>query len=118
MVLLAKVVDPTRFGVAIVNTATNRIHTIREKPTKFEVHDLSEYGVPYAVTGIYFYDSDVFDIVDALKPSSRNELEITDVNVEYLNKELLQYKVLDGWWTDAGTYESMALATRFVTGRS
>jgi glucose-1-phosphate thymidylyltransferase len=116
LITLTRVVDPTRFGVAIVNTLVNRLETIREKPTKAELSALQEHGEPYAVTGIYFYDPSVFDIISTLKPSGRNELEITDVNLAYLNNDVLNYKVMDGWWTDAGTPESLALATRLVTG--
>lgn len=117
LISLARVTNPTRFGVAIVNTLTNIIHTIREKPTQKELRDLEEYGEPYAVTGIYVYDPSVFDLIEGLKPSGRNELEITDVNTAYLDSGKLSYTVLDGWWTDAGTPDSLALANRLVTGR-
>src|SRR5207302_252134 len=68
----------------------------------------------YAVTGIYFYDASVFDYVHALKPSRRGELEITDVNNRYIEAGLMTYEILRGWWTDAGTFESLARASRLV----
>jgi glucose-1-phosphate thymidylyltransferase len=68
----------------------------------------------YAVTGIYFYDAEVFDIIKALKPSGRGELEITDVNNAYIEAGALTWDVLDGWWTDAGTIESLFQANRLV----
>jgi glucose-1-phosphate thymidylyltransferase len=69
---------------------------------------------PYAVTGIYFYDGRVFDIIKTLRPSGRGELEITDVNNAYINAGELTWDVLDGWWTDAGTIESLFLANQLV----
>jgi glucose-1-phosphate thymidylyltransferase len=68
----------------------------------------------YAVTGIYFYDRTVFDKIGKTKPSWRNELEITDVNNMYLKEGTLTHSVLDGWWTDAGTFESLLRATNLV----
>jgi glucose-1-phosphate thymidylyltransferase len=70
-----------------------------------------------AVVGIYFYDSDVFSVVRTLKPSGRGELEITDVNNHYLRAGALRFDVLPGWWTDAGTFDSLALANELVAGR-
>ncbi|HEV8540573.1 MAG TPA: sugar phosphate nucleotidyltransferase, partial [Nitrospiraceae bacterium] len=69
---------------------------------------------PYAVTGIYFYDARVFQIIKTLKPSGRGELEITDVNNAYIEAGQLTWDVLDGWWTDAGTIESLLLANQLV----
>ena len=68
----------------------------------------------YAVIGIYMYDSQVFEIIRPLKPSARGELEITDVNNAYLKKGQLSYDIIDGWWTDAGTFESLDRAWRMV----
>ncbi|MBN8598046.1 MAG: NTP transferase domain-containing protein [Planctomycetes bacterium] len=103
-ILLKKVPDPQRFGVARLEN--NRIVEIIEKP-KSPPSDL-------AVTGIYFYDQTVFDICATLKPSGRGELEITDVNNAYLKAGTLTHEILEGWWTDAGTFESLYRATKFV----
>jgi glucose-1-phosphate thymidylyltransferase len=103
-ILLKKVPDPQRFGVARLEN--NRIIEIIEKP-KHPTSDL-------AVTGIYFYDQTVFDICATLKPSGRGELEITDVNNAYLKAGTLTHEILDGWWTDAGTFESLYRATKYV----
>ncbi|MGH7243822.1 MAG: sugar phosphate nucleotidyltransferase [Phycisphaerales bacterium] len=103
-ILLKKVPDPQRFGVARLEN--NRIVEIIEKP-KAPTSDL-------AVTGIYFYDQTVFDICATLKPSGRGELEITDVNNAYLKAGTLTHEILDGWWTDAGTFESLYRATKYV----
>lgn len=102
--LLKEVPDPQRFGVAEV--AGGRIVSIVEKP--------KEPKSNLAVTGIYFYDNDVFDICRTLVPSKRGELEITDVNNEYLRRGNLTSQTLDGWWTDAGTIESLYRATKLV----
>jgi glucose-1-phosphate thymidylyltransferase len=105
-IVLKQVPDPQRYGVAEVRDG--KIVGIEEKP-KAPRSDL-------AVTGIYFYDAGVFDFVRGLRPSARGELEITDVNVAYLRQGALRYDVFDGWWTDAGTFESIALANQLVTG--
>lgn len=102
--LLKKIPDPQRFGVAQISDT--RVIRIDEKPKKPESD--------YAVTGIYFYDSAVFDIIRTLKPSGRGELEITDVNNAYIAREQLAYDILDGWWTDAGTFESLSKANELV----
>lgn len=104
-ILLKEVDDPQRFGVP--ELLGNRIVRIDEKPE-----------VPasrYAVTGIYMYDADVFEFVKGLKPSARGELEITDVNNAYIEKGRMQYDILDGWWTDAGTFESLLRASLLVS---
>ncbi len=103
-VLLKEVPDPERFGV--VDLDGDKITQIIEKPP--------DPPSNLAVTGIYFYDFDVFDICQTLKPSGRGELEITDVNNAYLDRGDLTYEVLEGWWTDAGTFESLYRATRLV----
>ncbi len=103
-ILLKEVRDPERFGVPVLENG--RIVRIEEKPK-----------VPasgYAVTGIYFYDPSVFDRIRVLKPSDRKEYEITDVNNSYLLDGHLTYDILDGWWTDAGTFESLWRAGNLV----
>lgn len=103
-ILLKKVHDPQRFGVPVFNG--DKIIKIEEKP--------KEPKSDYAVTGIYMYDSRVFDIIKTLKPSNRGELEITDVNNDYIQKGEMTYDVLDGWWTDAGTFESLLSASKMA----
>jgi glucose-1-phosphate thymidylyltransferase len=103
-ILLKQVPDPQRFGVAEIREG--RLARIVEKP-KTPASDL-------AVIGIYMYDRQVYDIIRTLKPSDRNELEITDVNNAYLAQGTLTYDVLDGWWTDAGTFESLHKASMLV----
>ncbi len=102
--LLRQVDDPHRFGVAEI--AGERIVGIEEKPQQPKSH--------YAVTGVYFYDGAVFDIIDTLKPSGRGEMEITDVNNAYITAGRMHYDLLDGWWTDAGTFESLRKANELV----
>lgn len=96
MIVLKDVDDPSRFGIATI--LDHRITKIVEKPEHPETN--------YAVTGIYFYDESVFDIIRTCKPSNRGELEITDVNNEYIKRHKLKYVHMNGWWTDAGTHES------------
>jgi len=103
-ILLKHVEDPERFGVPELDG--ERIVRIEEKPDKPKSD--------YAVTGIYMYDSRVFDFCRDLKPSSRGELEITDVNNAYIDAGDMYYDVLDGWWTDAGQFESLYRATTLV----
>ena len=103
-VLLKEVPDPHRFGVPVFDNG--RIVAFEEKPK----HPSSSY----AVVGIYFYDAHVFEIIRSLKPSARGELEITDVNNVYLSHHELTWSVLEGWWTDAGTFESLLLANNLV----
>jgi glucose-1-phosphate thymidylyltransferase len=103
-VVLKKVEDPDRFGVAEVKG--DGIVSIEEKP-KQPKSDL-------AVTGIYFYDGRVFEIVKTLKPSARGELEITDVNNAYLKEGTLKFDTFQGYWTDAGTFESLLHANELV----
>ena len=107
-VLLKEVPDPERFGVCRFEgePPQGRIVEIIEKPKKAPSN--------YAVTGIYFYDPDVFTMCKALKPSGRGELEITDVNNAYLARGDLTYEILEGWWTDAGTFESLHRAASFA----
>lgn len=105
--LLKKVDDPERFGVAELKG--KKVVRIVEKPKKPKS--------PYVVTGIYMFDHQVFDIIRALKPSGRGELEITDVNNQYLEKGLLEYDILDGFWTDAGTFDSLLRANVLVADK-
>ena len=103
-ILLKKVEDAQRFGVAEVRE--HRVLNIEEKPK-----------VPrsnFAVTGIYLYDSTVFQKIKRLNPSGRGELEITDVNNFYIEEGKLSYEMLHGWWTDAGTFESLLRANNLV----
>lgn len=103
-ILLKEVKDPQRFGVPALDG--DKVIRIDEKP--------KQPASPYAVTGIYFYDAQVFDIIRTLKPSGRGELEITDVNNAYIRQNELTWDKLEGWWTDAGTIESLFLANQFV----
>ena len=103
-ILLKEVPDPERFGVADI--AGGKIVKIVEKP--------KDPPSRYAVTGIYFYDPRVFEIIKMLRPSGRGELEITDVNNQYIQRGELTYSVLKGWWTDAGTFDSLRRATNLV----
>ncbi len=104
LILLKEVPDPERFGVPVFDG--KRIVRIEEKPK-----------VPaslYAVIGVYFYDGTVFDRVRTLRPSGRGEFEITDVNNSYISEGQLSYDIIDGGWTDAGTFESLWRATKMV----
>ncbi len=107
-VLLKKVQDPQRFGVAAMKG--RRITSIEEKPKKPKSK--------LAVTGVYMYDERVFDIVKTLKPSRRGELEITDVNNAYVREGALEFDVLSGWWTDSGTFDSLLRANVLVAKQS
>jgi len=104
-ILLKEVPDPERFGVPVFDN-DDRIIRIEEKPARPRS--------PYAVIGVYFYDRTVFDRIRSLKPSARGEYEITDVNNSYLNDGTLAHDVIDGWWTDAGTFESLWHASDLV----
>lgn len=103
-ILLKEVEDASRFGVAEVTQ--EKVVRIVEKP--------KDPVSKFAVTGIYFYDSQVFDMIRGLSPSERGELEITDVNNMYIERDELTYGVLRGWWTDAGTFASLRRATNMV----
>src|SRR5262249_935656 len=105
-ILLKEVSDAERFGVAEIRDG--RIMGIEEKPK----HPKSNY----AVTGIYMYDGSVFDKVRTLVPSKRAELEITDVNNAYIREGTMTYAHLEGWWTDAGTFDSLLRAGNLVAG--
>ena len=108
-ILLKKVENPERFGVVEFNKK-GKIKRIIEKPEKAPSD--------YVVTGIYMYDSYVFEIIKTLKPSKRGELEITDVNNRYLKNGELTYGIIDGWWTDAGTFDSLLKANNLVAKKT
>jgi glucose-1-phosphate thymidylyltransferase len=103
-ILLKEVDDARRFGVPAFDG--ERIVSIEEKPV--------EPKSSYAVTGIYMYDARVFDYIRALSPSARGEFEITDVNNRYLQDGELRYDIMQGWWSDAGTFESLFRANQLV----
>jgi len=103
-IFLKKVSDPERFGVAEIKDG--KVINIEEKPKNPKSN--------YAVIGLYMYDSDVFEITRTLKPSNRGELEITDVNNEYIRRGAMTYSIIDGWWTDAGKFESLYRASKLV----
>lgn len=105
-ILIQQVEDPERYGVAELDG--EKVISIQEKPKNPKSN--------YAVTGIYFYDSKVFECIKTLKPSGRGELEITDVNNYYIQNEQMKSSVLEGWWTDAGTPESYKHANKLVQG--
>jgi glucose-1-phosphate thymidylyltransferase len=107
-VMLKRVEDARRFGIATLDETGRRIVGIAEKPEEPE-SDL-------AVTGIYFYDARVYEIIRSLEPSARGELEITDVNNAYVASGKMSFGVLEGWWTDAGTHESYCRANRLARG--
>lgn len=103
-IMLKKVPDPQRFGVPKLDG--NRVLCIEEKPAKPQSD--------YAVIGVYMYDEQVYDIIRSLKPSGRGELEITDVNNAYITRNEMTWEELEGWWTDAGTFESLLRASNLV----
>jgi glucose-1-phosphate thymidylyltransferase len=103
-ILLKEVPDAERFGVA--ELAGRRVAGIEEKPLRPKSN--------YAVTGIYMYDATVFDKVRTLVPSGRGELEITDVNNAYIREDKMSFSMLEGWWTDAGTFDSLLRAANLV----
>jgi glucose-1-phosphate thymidylyltransferase len=103
-ILLKEVHDPERFGVATIEGG--KVTKIVEKPKKPESN--------LAVIGIYMYDARVFEICKTLKPSGRGELEITDVNNSYIERGEMTYEILKGWWTDAGTFDSLLRASNLI----
>jgi len=106
-ILIKEVDDPERFGVAELDG--DKIIGIEEKPDQPKSN--------YAVTGIYFYPPDVFDVIENLEPSERGELEVTDVNNYFIRNGRMKYSILEGWWTDAGTPDSYKRANEFATKR-
>ncbi len=103
-ILLKEVTDPQRFGVPVFDK--KKIIRIEEKP--------KQPASNYAVIGIYMYDYRVFEFIKSLKPSQRGELEITDVNNFYIKEGKMECDVLDGWWSDAGTFESLQASGQMV----
>jgi glucose-1-phosphate thymidylyltransferase len=103
-IILKEVEDPERFGVPQLDG--DRVVRIVEKP--------KDPASSFAVIGIYFYDAQVFEIIKTLKPSDRGELEITDVNNAYINRSQMTWDKIDGWWTDAGTFESLHRASNLI----
>ncbi len=103
-IMLKEVHDPQRFGVATLEG--EKVKGIVEKPKEPESN--------LAVIGIYMYDNRVFDVIKTLEPSERGELEITDVNNWYINDDSMTFEVIDGWWTDAGTFESLHRSASLV----
>ncbi|MBM3706604.1 MAG: spore coat protein [Actinobacteria bacterium] len=106
-IFLKEVPDPERFGVAEIENG--KVVNIEEKPKKPKTN--------LAVIGLYLYDNTVFEIIRTLKPSGRGELEITDVNNAYIERGSMTYSVIKGWWTDAGTFESLLRASNLVAKR-
>lgn len=102
--LLKKVPDPERYGVAVIEDGV--IQTAVEKPKDF-ISDL-------CITGIYMYGPEVFEVIKSLKPSARGEYEITEVNHSYIKNNDVEFNILDGWWTDAGTHNSYSKAHGLV----
>jgi len=105
---LKKVENPQRFGVPVIDG--DRILKIEEKP--------KQPKSDYAVTGLYMYDPSVFEIIKTLKPSGRGELEITDVNNSYIERNEMTYAIVDGWWSDAGTFDSLLRSNILVASQS
>lgn len=103
-ILLKEVEDPERFGVPLIegDKVVKIIEKPKDPPTKF------------AVTGIYMYDPQVFDFIKTLSPSQRGELEITDVNNLYIDQGTMSWSLINGWWTDAGTCDSLLKASNLV----
>lgn len=109
MVFFKKMQDPTRFGVPVFDKGKKHILTIEEKP-KDPKSNLAQ-------TGFYLYDNEVFSILKTLKPSARGELEITDVNNNYLKRKKLDFSVIKGLWSDAGTFESLLNVSNEIAKR-
>lgn len=106
-IFLKEVDDANRFGVAEI--LNGKIVGVEEKPKKPKTN--------YAVTGLYLYDNTVFDIIRSLKLSARNEYEITDVNNAYIKEGKMQYEILKGFWTDAGTFDTLLRANNLASER-
>lgn len=121
-VYLKRIESPQRFGVARIRKSKleeNKIVEIVEKPdiTKVdnELIDKKRWG--YAVTGLYIYDSSAFDKISCLKSSTRNELEVTDLNNMYIKEDRIDFEIVDGFWSDAGTYESLYNTSTFIRNK-
>lgn len=105
-VLLKKVTDPSRYGITKIDETKKKILSILEKPNNPPSN--------YCVTGIYMYDQTAFQLIQEIKLSCRKELEITDLNNLYIHRNQLEYDILQGWWIDAGTHESLFRANTFI----
>ena len=105
-IFLKKVPDAKRYGVPVFDKTNKKIIAIEEKPKKPKS--------PYAQTGFYLYDSNIFSYIKKLKPSSRGELEITDLNNMYLKHSTLDFSFVSGFWLDAGTIDSLLEASIFL----
>jgi glucose-1-phosphate thymidylyltransferase len=105
-IFLKSVPDAQRFGVAEIEEKNKKVICIEEKPQNPKSN--------YAVTGLYIYDKNVFSIIEILKPSGRGELEITDVNNHYIQRGDMKYSILNGYWSDAGTFDSLLKAGNLV----
>jgi len=119
-IIVKLVPNLARFGIAVTDKHKN-LRMIVEKPdanTLNKLHDNKDYTGVYAVTGVYFYDYQVFDIIDTLTPSGRDELEITDVNNKYLERGKLQYSTMENWWHDCGTFESLYISNELIRKHS
>lgn len=108
-IFLKAVPDPHRFGIAELDQEKGRVIGIEEKPKNPKSN--------YAVTGLYIYDSCVFDVIKTLKPAGRGELEITDVNNDYIRQGTLSYSILKGYWSDAGTFDSLYRASEIARSK-
>ncbi len=108
-VFLRQVPDPQRYGVPVFDKTKKKIIAIEEKPKKPKSN--------YAVTGLYLYDNNVFEYITKIKPSARGELEITDVNNFYIKQHKLDWAELGGFWTDAGTFDSLFMANQYWAQR-
>jgi glucose-1-phosphate thymidylyltransferase len=104
LILLSEVTTPEAFGVAHIEDG--KLRAIEEKPEKPDSH--------WAIIGIYFFPTDLFEITARVKPSARGEYEVTDILSEYLRRGRLDYQMLEHWWIDAGTHESLAEARRMI----
>lgn len=118
-VYLKRVPDPQRFGVARVRISKldeNKIIEIIEKPdiTRVDNELIDKHGWGFAVTGLYLYDNTIFDKIDCLRPSNRGELEISDINNMYIKEGKIDYEIVNGFWSDAGQFESLFKASSFV----
>lgn len=131
-IFLKKVLDPQRFGVPILgstdsrgpahaNALAGRLHTDRRGQSSKKVLGIiekpKEPPTPYAVTGLYQYDAEVFKIIKRLKPSARDELEITDVNNAYIKRGQMRAEFVRGFWSDAGTFDSLARTTWWIMNK-
>jgi glucose-1-phosphate thymidylyltransferase len=108
LILLTEVQSPEAFGV--VHMEDGRIKGIEEKPEKSDSH--------WAITEIYFFPIDLFEVASNVKPSNRGEFEVTDILSAYLEQERLEYQMLEHWWIDAGTHDSLALVKRLISGEN